>query len=71
VKSFDMDGHHILDEGGKSYICEICGGVGYITSDGLEGPLPSNCPGRELTPTEMVRIDTKEIDFINGDWHDK
>lgn len=50
--------------------CQFCeGGLAMCTiCNGAEGELTRECPGRELTKEERVRIYDGTLNFENGKW---
>lgn len=55
----DCDTHCNFCDGGLAY-CTVCCGA--------EGDLPTDCPGRELTTDEGVKIYNSELDYVDGQW---
>jgi hypothetical protein len=51
--------------------CFICdGGLGVChRCFGGEASLPSECPGRPLTPQEHADVASGFLDFRDGEWH--
>lgn len=46
-------------EGGL-FGCQVCGG--------LEGAMPTECPGRQMTTDESDRVYAGNLDFVDGRW---
>ena len=49
----------MICDGGLA-LCEVCGG--------LEGGLPSECPGERMSNETQDKVYRGEIDFRNGAW---
>lgn len=47
------------NDGGLRY-CTVC--------DGLEGSLPTDCPGRKMTKAEADAVYADDLDFEDGEW---
>lgn len=46
---------------GGLFACEVCGG--------LEGGMPTQCPGRKMAAEEIDEVYAGRVDFINGQWY--
>lgn len=49
----------MICEGGLA-LCEICGG--------LEGGLPSECPGEPMSTETQEKVYAGELDFVGEEW---
>lgn len=41
-------------------LCTVCGGI--------EGALPSHCPGTKMTHEQLDAVYRNQINFVNGKW---
>lgn len=49
--------------------CPACGGLYYCTvCNGIEKCMPSNCPGQQMTTTQMNEVHAGRIDYRCGLW---
>ena len=55
-------GYCPLCDGGL-FICTVC--------NGAEGSLPSECPGRRMTPQESAEVYEGLVDFVKGKWQER
>jgi hypothetical protein len=66
---------HIYDKHENCTItnCMICdGGLALcIVCGGLEGGLPTECPGERMTNEQQDAVYSGRIDFVGGVWVDK
>jgi hypothetical protein len=49
----------MICDGGLA-LCEVCGG--------LEGGLPTECPGEQMSMDTQDKVHAGELDFRNGQW---
>lgn len=49
----------MICDGGLA-LCKVCGGI--------EGALPSECPGTKMTSIQIEHVYAGDIDFRNGAW---
>ena len=52
--------HKLYDREDGLAHCKVCGGV--------EGSLPTDCPGYRMTTSEQDAVYGEKADFINGAW---
>lgn len=57
----DCGGHDGASQREVKCMCAVCGGA--------EASLPTECPGRRMTPDEDCRVSYGLLDYYDGRWH--